>query len=67
MKITIQMIRDELGADVEETFIRSSKNDPKVETAALFEPDFETEESKIYLLRKNRCEPRQAGNSKSCL
>lgn len=52
MKITIQMIRDELGADVEETFIRSSKNDPKVETAALFEPDFETEESKIYLVRR---------------
>ena len=52
MKITIQIIRDEFGGDVEETFIRSSPNTAIVEMVSLFEPELKTEPDKIYIVRK---------------
>lgn len=52
MKITMHMIRDELSADVEETFIRSSKSAAKVEIVSLFEPNLETREDKVYVVKR---------------
>ena len=52
MKITIQMICEELSADVEKTFIHSSRNAAKVERVLLFEPNLETEDNKVYLVKR---------------
>ncbi len=52
MKITIQMIRDELSSDIEEAWIHSSKSTAKVKMISLFEPNLETESNTVYVARR---------------